>query len=122
MGDRYVATVRFHTEGVEAELYQRLLDGKRDSRLSVPDYIKRILAEHFANKDRQDNQKELLEQFRADFLTDMERVIRNCIKNCGVSSGDIQVTDVILADRQDSTELPAPSEEIPEGALDFLNE
>lgn len=75
MGDRYVATVRFHTEGVEAELYQRLLDGKRDSGLSVPDYIKRILAEHFANKDR-----------------------------------------------QDSTELPAPSEEIPEGALDFLNE
>ena len=122
MGDRYVATVRFHTEGVEAELYQRLLDGKRDSGLSVPDYIKRILAEHFANKDRQDNQKELLEQFRADFLTDMERVIRNCIKNCGVSSGDIQVTDVILADRQDSTKLPAPSEEIPEGALDFLNE
>lgn len=122
MGDRYVATVRFHTEGVEAELYQRLLDGKRDSGLSVPDYIKRILAEHFANKDRQDNQKELLEQFRADFLTDMERVIRNCIKNCGVSSGDIQVTDAILADRQDSTELPAPSEEIPEGALDFLNE
>ena len=122
MGDRYVATIRFHTEGVEAELYQRLLDGKRDSGLSVPDYIKRILAEHFANKDRQDNQKELLEQFRADFLTDMERVIRNCIKNCGVSSGDIQVTDVILADRQDSTELPAPSEKIPEGALDFLNE
>ena len=122
MGDRYVATVRFHTEGVEAELYQRLLDGKRDSGLSLPDYIKRILAEHFANKDRQDNQKELLEQFRADFLTDMERVIRNCIKNCGVSSGDIQVTDAILADRQDSTELPAPSEEIPEGALDFLNE
>lgn len=75
MGDRYVATVRFHTEGVEAELYQRLLDGKRDSGLSVPDYIKRILAEHFANKDR-----------------------------------------------QDCTELPAPSEEIPEGALDFLNE
>ena len=52
----------------------------------------------------------------------MESVVRNCIKNCGVSSGDIQVTDVILADRQDSTELPAPSEEIPEGALDFLNE
>lgn len=122
MGDRYVATVRFHTEGVEAELYQRLLDGKRDSGLSVPDYIKRILAEHFANKDRQDNQKELLEQFRAELLTDMESVIRNCIKNCGVSSGDIQVNDVILADRQDSTELPAPSEEIPEGALDFLNE
>ena len=122
MGDRYVATVRFHTEGVEAELYQRLLDGKRDSGLSVPDYIKRILAEHFANKDRQENQKELLEQFRAELLTDMESVVRNCIKNCGVSSGDIQVTDVILADRQDSTELPAPSEEIPEGALDFLNE
>lgn len=122
MGDKYVATVRFHTEGVEAELYQRLLDGKRDSGLSVPDYIKRILAEHFANKDRQDNQKELLEQFRAELLTDMESVVRNCIKNCGVSSGDIQVTDVILADRQDSTELPAPSEEIPEGALDFLNE
>lgn len=122
MGDRYVATVRFHTEGVEAELYQRLLDGKRDSGLSVPDYIKRILAEHFANKDRQDNQKELLEQFRAELLTDMESVVRNCIKNCGVSSGGIQVTDVILADRQDSTELPAPSEEIPEGALDFLNE
>ena len=29
MRDKYVATVRFHTEGVEADLYGRLMEGKR---------------------------------------------------------------------------------------------
>lgn len=38
MGDKFVATVRFHTEGVEAELYRRLMDGKREAGLSMPDY------------------------------------------------------------------------------------
>ena len=43
MGDKFVATVRFHTEGVEAELYGRLMEGKKEAGLSVPDYMKQIL-------------------------------------------------------------------------------
>ena len=34
MGDKYVATVRFHMEGVEAELYGRLMEGKKEAGLS----------------------------------------------------------------------------------------
>ena len=52
MGDKYVATVRFHMEGMEAELYGRLMEGKKEAGLSVPDYIKQILKEYFENKDR----------------------------------------------------------------------
>lgn len=56
MGDKFVATVRFHTEGVEAELYRRLMDGKREAGLFMPDYIKQILKEYFEDRDRRDKQ------------------------------------------------------------------
>ena len=35
MGDKYVATVRFHMEGVEAELYGRLMEGKKEAGTSI---------------------------------------------------------------------------------------
>ena len=52
MGDKFVATVRFHTEGVEAELYGRLMEGKKEAGLSVPDYMKQILKEYQDGREK----------------------------------------------------------------------
>lgn len=124
MGDKYVATVRFHTEGVEAELYGRLMDGKREAGLSVPDYIKQILKEYFQNKDREDEQNEWLEQFREEIVAAVEQAIRKCIRECNVNimgTGTAPIADTETEDSEEEAGLPAQSEEIPEGALDFLD-
>ena len=86
MGDKYVATVRFHTEGVEAELYGRLMEGKKEAGLSVPDYIKQILKEYFENKDQEDSRNEWLEQFGREITGIVERVVRNCISGGNVNA------------------------------------
>lgn len=124
MGDKYVATVRFHTEGVEAELYGRLMDGKREAGLSVPDYIKQILKEYFRDKDKEDEQNEWLERFREEMANVVEQTVRKCIGACNVSvmgTGAALMVDTEAADSREEAGLPAQSEEIPEGALDFLD-
>ena len=124
MGDKYVATVRFHTEGVEAELYGRLMEGKKEAGLSVPDYIKQILKEYFENKDWEDSRNEWLEQFGWEIAKVVERAVRNCISGGNVNAMGIGATlmaDTEAADNQEEAGLPEQSEEIPEGALDFLD-
>jgi hypothetical protein len=124
MGDKYVATVRFHTEGVEAELYGRLMEGKKEAGLSVPDYIKQILKEYFENKDWEDSRNEWLEQFGWEIAKVVERTVRNCISGGNVNAmgtGATLMADTEAADNQEEAGLPEQSEEIPEGALDFLD-
>ena len=124
MGDKYVATVRFHTEGVEADLYGRLMEGKKEAGLSVPDFIKQILKEYFENKDREDSRNEWLEQFGWEIAKVVERAGRNCISGGNVNAMGIGATlmaDTEAADNQEEAGLPEQSEEIPEGALDFLD-
>jgi hypothetical protein len=124
MGDKYVATVRFHTEGVEADLYGRLMEGKKEAGLSVPDFIKQILKEYFENKDREDSRNEWLEQFGWEIAKVVERAVRNCISGGNVNAMGIGATlmaDTEAADNQEEAGLPEQSEEIPEGALDFLD-
>ena len=124
MGDKYVATVRFHTEGVEADLYGRLMEGKKEAGLSVPDFIKQILKEYFENKDREDSRNEWLEQFGWEISKVVERAVRNCISGGNVNAMGIGATlmaDTEAADNQEEAGLPEQSEEIPEGALDFLD-
>lgn len=132
MGDRFVATVRFHTEGVEAELYQRLLEGKREAGLSVPDYIEQILAKYFADEDRRHMQDGLLEQFHGecqDMLAGIETTFHRCFKEhnaavMGTLAGMANTAlpeDSMAASQQGYARLPEESGEIPEGALDFLD-
>ena len=124
MGDKYVATVRFHTEGVEADLSGRLMEGKKEAGLSVPDFIKQILKEYFENKDREDSRNEWLEQFGWEIAKVVERAVRNCISGGNVNAMGIGATlmaDTEAADNQEEAGLPEQSEEIPEGALDFLD-
>ena len=124
MGDKYVATVRFHTEGVEAELYGRLMEGKKEAGLSVPDYIKQILKEYFEDKDREDEQNEWLERFREEIVDAVEQAVRKCFGACNVNvmgTGTAFRADAEAADSREEAGLPEQSEEIPEGALDFLD-
>ncbi|RKI37935.1 hypothetical protein D7V86_21675 [bacterium D16-51] len=124
MGDKYVATVRFHTEGVEAELYGRLMEGKKEAGLSVPDYIKQILKEYFENKDREDSRNEWLEQFGWEIAKVVEQTVKKCISGDNVNAmgtGTALMADTEEADNIEEAGLPEQSEEIPEGALDFLD-
>ena len=128
MGDKFVATVRFHTEGVEAGLYQRLLEGKKEAGLSLPDYIKQILAEYFEGEDKRREQAELVEQFQGEcreMMADMETSFQRCLKEHHVvvmeALAGLQLSDVIPLGKEDGTKLPEESEKIPEGALDFLD-
>ena len=123
MGDKYVATVRFHMEGMEAELYGRLMEGKKEAGLSVPDYIKQILKEYFENKDRESSWNEWLEQFGREITGIVERVVRNCISGGNLNAmgtGTALMADTEEAANREEAGLPEQSEEIPEGALDFL--
>ena len=117
-----MATVRFHTEGVEAELYRRLMDGKDEAGLSVPDYIKQILKEYFDGRDRREEQSGWLEQFQKETVGAVEQAVRKCIRECNVNTVGADATPIADTETVDSEEtgLPAQSEEMPEGALDFL--
>ena len=124
MGDKYVATVRFHTEGVEAELYGRIMEGKKEAGLSVPDYIKQILKEYFENKDREDSRNKWLEQFGWEIARVVEQAVKKCISGGNVNA--MGTDTVLMADTEEANNLeeaglPEQSEEIPEGALDFLD-
>ncbi len=124
MGDKYVATVRFHMEGVEAELYGRLIEGKREAGLSMPDYIKQILKEYFKDKDREDEQNKWLKRFREEMADVVGQAVRKCISECNVNvmgTGTALMADTEAADSREEAGLPEQSEEIPEGALDFLD-
>ena len=123
MGDKYVATVRFRMEGVEAKLYGRIMEGKKEAGLSVPDYIKQILTEYFANKDRLDKQKEIMIQFREEMLSEMKQTFRECFSEHMFFLDTMPIEETVMAKKQDdSIKLPEQSEEIPEGALEFLND
>jgi hypothetical protein len=124
MGDKYVATVRFHTEGVEAELYDSLMEGKKEAGISVPDYIKQILKEYFESKDREDSRNEWLKQFGVEITGIVERAVRNCISGGNVNAMGTSaalMADAEEVDNREEAGLPEQSEEIPEGALDFMD-
>ena len=124
MGDKYVATVRFHTEGVEARLYGKLMDGKKEAGLSVPDYIKQILKEYFEDKEREDKQSKWLERFREELADAVEQAVRKCIGGGNVNvvgTGTAFMADTEAAYSREEAGLPAQSEKIPDGALDFLD-
>ena len=121
MGDKYVATVRFHTEGVEAELYDSLMEGKKEAGISVPDYIKQILKEYFESKD---SRNEWLKQFGVEITGIVERAVRNCISGGNVNAMGTSaalMADAEEVDNREEAGLPEQSEEIPEGALDFMD-
>ncbi len=90
----------------------------------MPGYMKQILKEYFEDKDREDEQNEWLERFREEMADAVEQAVRKCIGACNVNvvgAGAALMADTEAADNREEAGLPAQSEEIPEGASDFLD-
>lgn len=132
MGDKLITTIRFNPDGVEAELYQKIQRGKQTAGLSVPEYVKTILLEHFENAERQNEEKSVLQEIREEYqkmVGQLERVFRQSLQeHDAVLLGAINRMGVITPSSQDisidnqaGAELPEASEKVPDGALDFLD-
>lgn len=131
MGDKLVATVRFNTDGVEAELYQKIQQGKQAAGLSVPEYMKAILLEYFEKMERQKEERSVLQEIRGEYremVGQLEKVFRQSLQeHDAVLLGAINrlgavavLAEDVSADDKESAKLPETSEEIPAGVLDFL--
>ena len=53
MSDERVVTLRFQEQrAMDMELYRRLEDGKKETGLSMPAYVKGLLRQHFKSAER----------------------------------------------------------------------
>ncbi len=78
-GTRYVATVRFHTEGVEAELYGRLMEGKKGRGFPFGLYQADFKRNILKTKDREDSRNKWLEQFGWEIARVVEQAVKNVL-------------------------------------------
>ena len=133
MADKLIATIRFNAEGVESDLYQKIQEGREKAGLSVPEYVKKILLEHFENEERDEQTRSVIYEIREEYqemAQRLEKAVSQSIqrhdavlleainKMSGISPSQ---TGVLLGDQMDA-KLPEVSGEVPEGALDFLNQ
>ena len=133
MADKLIATIRFNTEGVEADLYQKIQEGKEKAGLSVPEYVKKILLEHFESEERREKERSILYEIREEYQ-EMARRLEKAVSR-SIQRHDAVLLDAIskmggisplqtgvLPEEQMEAQLPEVSGEVPEGALDFLNQ
>lgn len=132
MGNKHVITIRFHVEGIEEELYRRIQEGKEKAGLSAPDYVKKILSEYFADEEKRSEAERVLQEIREeyrDMIERVERTIRHSIQEhdailigaLSKISGTAAVSESISKGDQGNARLPERGGDIPEEALDFLN-
>lgn len=132
MGDRLAATIRFHSEGQEAELFRKLQEGKRAAGLSLPEYVKKILAGYFEDSKRQEDVETVLREIREEYrnmAARIERTIQSSMREHDAvllgALGRLGVSGTVSGDagggKVEYAKLPEESGEIPEGTLDFLN-
>lgn len=131
MGDKLITTIRFNSDGVEAELYRKIQTGKQIAGLSVPEYVKTILLEHFEKVERHSEEKSVLQEIREEYQKmagQLERVFRQSLQeHDAILLGAINRIGAVpekekCAEIRSGAKLPEAGEEVPEGALDFLNE
>ena len=133
MADKLIATIRFNTEGVEADLYQKIQEGKEKAGLSVPEYVKKILLEHFESEERCEKEHSILYEIREEYQ-EMARRLEKAVSR-SIQRHDAVLVDAIskmggispmqadvLPEEQMEAQLPEVSGDVPEGALDFLNQ
>jgi len=133
MADKLIATIRFNAEGVESDLYQKIQEGREKAGLSVPEYVKKILLEHFENEERGEKERSVLYEIREEYqemAQRLEKVVSQSIRRHDVvlleainKMGGINLlkTDILTEGQMDAR-LPEISGKVPEGALDFLNQ
>ena len=133
MADKLIATIRFNAEGVESDLYQKIQEGREKAGLSVPEYVKKILLEHFENEERDEQTRSVIYEIREEYQ-EMARRLEKAVSR-SIQRHDAVLLDAIskmggispiqadvLPEEQMEAQLPEISREVPEGALDFLNQ
>ena len=133
MADKLIAIIRFNTEGVESDLYRKIQESREKAGLSVPEFVKKILLEHFENEERGEKERSVLYEIREEYqemAQQLEKVVSQSIRRHDVvlleainKMGGINLlkTDILTEGQMDAR-LPEISGKVPEGALDFLNQ
>ncbi len=133
MADKLIAIIRFNTEGVESDLYRKIQESREKAGLSVPEFVKKILLEHFENEERGEKERSVLYEIREEYqemAQRLEKVVSQSIRRHDVvlleainKMGGINLlkTDILTEGQMDAR-LPEISGKVPEGALDFLNQ
>ncbi len=133
MADKLIATIRFNTEGVESDLYRKIQESREKAGLSVPEFVKKILLEHFENEERGEKERSVLYEIREEYqemAQRLEKTVSQSIRRHDVvqleainKMGGINLlkTDILTEGQMDAR-LPEISGKVPEGALDFLNQ
>lgn len=133
MGDKLVTTIRFNADGVEGELYRKVQEGKQAAGLSAPEYVKTILLDYFNKEERQDREYGVLQEIRDEYhkmAVDLEKIVRQSLQEHdavllgAISRMGIGVSgnEKYMENKEINAKLPEAGEEVPEGALDFLDE
>ncbi len=133
MADKLIATIRFNTEGGESDLYRKIQESREKAGLSVPEFVKKILLEHFENEERGEKERSVLYEIREEYqemAQRLEKTVSQSIRRHDVvlleainKMGGINLlkTDILTEGQMDAR-LPEISGKVPEGALDFLNQ
>ncbi len=133
MADKLIAIIRFNTEGVESDLYRKIQESREKAGLSVPEFVKKILLEHFKNEERGEKERSVLYEIREEYqemAQRLEKTVSQSIRRHDVvqqeainKMGGINLlkTDILTEGQMDAR-LPEISGKVPEGALDFLNQ
>ena len=133
MADKLIVIIRFNTEGVESDLYRKIQESREKAGLSVPEFVKKILLEHFENEERGEKERSVLYEIREEYqemAQRLEKVVSQSIRRHDVvlleainKMGGINLlkTDILTEGQMDAR-LPEISGKVPEGALDFLNQ
>lgn len=133
MGNKLVISIRFHAEGPEAELYQRIQTCKRDAGLSAPEYVKHILSGYFADGEKRNEEERVLQEIREEYrnmVGHVEETVRQSVQEHGAALmgvlGRMDRAAAVPGNDHDETcvhsgRLPEEGGDMPEGALDFLD-
>lgn len=129
MGNKSVVTIRFQVAGAEAELYRKIQEEKRKAGLSASEYVKRTLSEYFIDEEKREKTDMAIRGIREECQGMMGRV-EEAIR-CGIQEHDAALIGILgkikalpaepeKSNKEESARLPEESNNIPEGALDFL--
>lgn len=131
MGKKSVLAIRFQAEGAEAELYRKIQEGREASGLSAPEYVKKILLDHFMDGEERDGAEKVLKEIREEYRETIRRVERTVHRSMqehdAILLGALGRVNGTVAsvesddDRKEDAVLPEEGRDIPEGALDFLD-
>lgn len=133
MGNKLVISIRFHAQGPEAELYQKIQTCKRDAGLSAPEYVKHILSRYFADGEKRNEEKRVLQEVREEYrnlVRHVEETVRQSVQEHGAALmgvlGRMDREAAVPGNAHNETRvyagrLPEEGGDMPEGALDFLD-